>query len=290
MIDLHIHTNASSDGQHSPGEIFEMARGIGLRAIAFADHNSVNSVEEGFRLSAESGLEFFSCLELNTFHRGLDLHLLAYDIDPGNPELQSWLEEIHRKKVEQAENRLEKLNELGFCFSSEDLKKHSAGRIPTGMSYLKAILSREENRKDPRLRPYTDGDRSKSPYVNFYRDYLRGGKPAFVPLEEVSTLMAIQKIKRMGGIPVLAHPSDTGEEKILQLVESGLEGLEVYTPYHTPGEQEAFRSFAEDHGLLVTAGSDFHGKGIKPDVDLGQVFGDHDDLVLKMKEKRKGKR
>ena len=130
MIDLHIHTNASSDEQHSPGEIFEMAREKGLRAIAFADHNSVNSVEEGYRLAAESGMEFFSCLELNTFHQGLDLHLLAYDIDPGDPELQSWLEEIHRKKVEQAEKRLEKLNELGFCFSSEDLEKYSAGRIP----------------------------------------------------------------------------------------------------------------------------------------------------------------
>ena len=124
-------------------------------------------------------------------------------------------------------------------------KRYSDGRIPTGMSYLKAILSRKENRNDPRLRPYIDGNRSNSPYVNFYRDYLRGGKPAFVPMEDVSTITAIQKIKELGGIPVLAHPSDTGEENILHLVKKGLEGLEVYSPYHNPQEQEGFRVFAE---------------------------------------------
>ncbi|MBW2555204.1 MAG: phosphatase, partial [Deltaproteobacteria bacterium] len=38
MIDLHIHTIASSDGQHTPQEIFTMANSMGLTAIAFADH------------------------------------------------------------------------------------------------------------------------------------------------------------------------------------------------------------------------------------------------------------
>ncbi len=266
-----------------------MARQKGLRAIAFADHNSADNVEEGFRLSAELGIEFFSCLELNTLHQGLDLHILAYFIDPRSPELQSWLEEICRKKGEQAKKRMGKLNELGFLFTEDDLQRYSEGRIPTGMSYLKAILSHKENRDDPRLRPYIDGNRANSPYVNFYRDYLRGGKPAFVPMEDVSTILAIQKIKGMGGIPVLAHPSDTGEKNILYLVKNGLEGLEAYSPYHNPQEQEAFRVFAESHGLLITAGSDFHGKKVKPDVDIGQVYGNHYGLVLKLKGERKRK-
>ena len=266
-----------------------MARKKGLRALAFADHNSVGNVEAGFRLSAEWGIEFLSCMEVNTLHNGLDLHLLAYFIDPRSPELESWLGEIHQKKGEQAKKRMEKLNELGFFFTEEDLQKYSDGRIPTGASYLRAVLSRGENKNDPRLRPYIDGNRSNSPYVNFYRDYLRGGKPAFVPMEDVSPLAAIQKIKRLGGIPVLAHPSDTGGENILHLVEKGLEGLEVYSPYHNLQEQEAFRTFAGSRGLLMTAGSDFHGKRIKPDVELGQVYGDHYDLLSKLKKERKGK-
>lgn len=87
----------------------------------------------------------------------------------------------------------------------------------------------------------------------------------------------------------MAHPSDTGEGNIVHLVEKGLEGLEVYSPYHNLKEQEAFRIFAEFHGLVITAGSDFHGKKIKPDVDLGQVYGDHYNLVIKLKRERRGK-
>lgn len=289
MIDLHIHTNASSDGQHSPREIFEMARAKGLQAIAFADHNSIANVVEGFRLSQEYRIEFLSCLELNTFHNGLDLHLLAFFLDPHSQDLKNWLEDIHLKKKEQAEKRLKKLNELGFVFNWNDLQKFSEGRIPTGMSFLKAILSRKENLSDLRLKPYIDGQRSNSPYVNFYRDYLRGGKPAFVAMEDIFTIAAIRKIKELGGIPVLAHPSDTGEENLRDLVENGLEGLEVYSPYHDINEQKAFRVFAEEHNLLITAGSDFHGKMVKPDVDLGQVSGNHYELLLKMKEFLKGK-
>lgn len=261
-----------------------MAREINLRAIAFADHNTVASVEEGQHLSQEWGIEFLPCLELNTFHRGLDLHLLAFFIDPQDPRLQRWLDEIHAKKEEQARRRLEKLNELGFLFNWEDLNRFAGGRIPTGSSFLRAILSREENRGDPRLEPYIRGHRSRSPYVNFYRDFLRGGKPGFVPMEDLAALEAISKIHGLGGVPILAHPSDTGEAALRELIASGLSGLEVYSPYHNAEEQQAFRAFAEEHGLLMTAGSDFHGREVKPDVELGQVFGDHEDLLQALKK------
>jgi len=290
MIDLHIHTNASSDGQYSPREIFQMAREKGLRTIAFADHNSLGNVEEGIRMAEEFGIEFIPCMELNTLYREMDLHLLAYFLDPTDSRLKEWLEQVRRKKVQQAVRRVEKLNELGFFFTAEDLEKFSEDQIPTGRSFLQAILSREENRKDPRLRPYIDGNRSRSPYVNFYRDYLRGGKPAFVPMDDVSTLSAIRKIRELGAIPVLAHPSDTGEANLRDLVDKGLEGLEAYSPYHDPSEQEGFRAFADRHGLLVTAGSDFHGEKIKPDIELGQVSGHPSDILEKLKERRKERR
>jgi len=290
MIDLHIHTNASSDGQHSPREIFAMAREKGLRAIAFADHNSVANVEEGLRLSREFGIELIPCMELNTFHNGLDLHLLTFYIQPRHQALRDWLEFIHQKKKKQAEKRVIKLNELGFIFDWNDLRQFSADRIPTGMSFLQAIFSRKENINDPRLRPYIDGDRSRSPYVNFYRDYLRGGKPAFTQMEDIFTTQAIHKVKELGGIPILAHPSNTGEKNLRQLVANGLEGLEVYSPYHDAQEQEAFRIFAQKHNLLITAGSDFHGKIIKPDVELGDVGGNHYELLGQLKKHRKENR
>jgi hypothetical protein len=188
--------------------------------------------------------------------------------------------------LRQAVKRIEKLNELGFVFSIEDVKKFSGERIPTGMSFLKAIVSREENKKDERIVRFLKGDRSHSPYVNFYLDYLRGGKPAFVPLEAVGTRKVMERIKQLGAIPVLAHPSDTGDEIILQLIEHGLPGLEVYSSYHNDHEEDHFLSLALEYNLLVTAGSDFHGSTVKPDVTLGGIRGNSDDLLERLKRAR----
>src|SRR4030065_1911396 len=115
MIDLHIHTSASSDGQHTPREIFEMAKKIGLEAIAFADHNTVAALDEGFELSKEFGIEFIPAIEINTIHNELDLHLLAYYIDYREPEFRAWLDEVKHGQIEQGFKRVDKLNELCFA-------------------------------------------------------------------------------------------------------------------------------------------------------------------------------
>ncbi|RLE03200.1 MAG: hypothetical protein DRJ11_05045, partial [Candidatus Aminicenantes bacterium] len=41
QVDLHIHSNKSSDGEFSPTELVRMAQQVGLRAIAIADHDTV---------------------------------------------------------------------------------------------------------------------------------------------------------------------------------------------------------------------------------------------------------
>ena len=42
------------------------------------------------------------------------------------------------------------------------------------------------------------------------------------------------------------------------LVEAGLAGLEVFHPSHTRHQVAHFRAMARRHGLVMTAGSDFH--------------------------------
>ena len=287
MIDLHIHTVASSDGQHTPKEIFEMARSIGLEALAFADHNTVGSLDEGFRLSEEFGIEFIPCIEINTVFEELDLHLLAYYVDYKRPEFLKWLNDINQEKVEQGFKRFEKLRELGFVFDIEDVERLAKGHIPSGATFLKAILSRKENAEDPRLRPYIDGDRSESPSLNFYLDYLRGGKPAYVPLTACDTIYGIKNVKNFGGVPVLAHPSDTPLEAIYHLIDEGLAGLEVYSSRHTPDESRFFMGLVERHGIIYTAGSDFHGKLIKPNVELACIEGNSYKIIESLREYKK---
>jgi hypothetical protein len=148
-------------------------------------------------------------------------------------------------------------------------------------------LNRKENQNDPRLKAYIDGERSDSPYVNFYLDFLRGGKPAFVPLEMMHTSQVIEKTKQFGGIPILAHPSDTQEDDIIGLISQGLCGLEVYSSYHSPEQEKQFLSMVQRYNLVATAGSDFHGEEVKPDVKLAGIRGNKEELVKRLKEFRK---
>ena len=290
MIDLHIHTTASSDGQHSPREIFAMAKARGLFAIAFADHNSAGSLAEGERLAAEFGIAFVPGIEFDTAFRNRDLHLLGYFLDHRSRELQQWLEEIYRGKLEQTRQRVARLNELGFALGFEELMQASAGTLPTGNTYVRVMWSHPENQSDPRLRAFIDGPRSNSPYLNFYLDYLRAGQPAFIALAIQPTETAIEKILSLGGIPVQAHPSDTPADDIHALIDLGLMGLEVYSSYHDAAAAARFLALARSRQVLVTAGSDFHGKQIKPDVELAGIPGNEDELYVQLCRARSSKR
>lgn len=287
LVDLHIHTTASSDGQHTPTEIFEMAKARDLKAIAFADHNSVGSIDEGLELSKVYNIELVPCFELNTVYDEMDIHLLAYFIEYREPAFHVWLEEIQEAKNEQALGRLRALQELGFPINRENLEKAAKGQIPSGSTFMKALLSTQEGRHDSRLSPYIYGDRSDSPSLNFYRDYFRKGKPAFVPLEVCTTEEGIKKIKQFGGVPVQAHPSDTGDERIRKLKDAGLMGLEAYSSYHSPEENRHFKELARICGIIATSGSDFHGKRIKPNVEMASVGGNSYDIVERLRDAKK---
>ncbi len=282
MIDLHIHSTASTDGQHTPHEIFEMAKRLGLSAIAFADHNSVGSVALGQSLAREYNMGFAPCVELDTFHKDMDLHVLAYFIDYQSPDFDTWMLQVEQGKRVQTRERVRLLNELGFILDYDELIQEAKGQLPTGNNYVDALLRDQQNRNDPRVKVFVDGPRSDSPALNFYLDYLKAGRPAFVPLKVQPTVGTIQKIKDLGGIPILAHPSDTPIPFVHELIDAGMMGLEVYTSYHDAKLSEKFLKIAKDRKVLITAGSDFHGKKIKAHVDLAGITGNTDDLFEKL--------
>ncbi|MCU0290666.1 MAG: DUF294 nucleotidyltransferase-like domain-containing protein [Thermoanaerobaculaceae bacterium] len=85
---------------------------------------------------------------------------------------------------------------------------------------------------------------------------------------------AIALVHRAGGKAFLAHPltddHGIGEARgtVAELKRLGLDGLEaLYSRYREP-DQRALVELAAEHGLLVSAGSDFHGTG-QDDAALG---------------------
>jgi predicted metal-dependent phosphoesterase TrpH len=284
MIDLHVHTNASSDGVHSPEEIFERAATIGLVALAFADHDGVGSLDAGIRLSDTHRIPFVPAVELGSYHRDHDVHILGYFIDHRSGALTRFLMAVAEETARQTARRVGLLNRLGFTLDVEDVARESAGRAPTGRSFLSALVKREENRGDVRIARYTSGDRANSPYLNFYLDFLGPGKPAWVPLDAAPASAAVAAIRESGGVAIVAHPGVLPDGIVDEMIGMGVAGLEAYSGHHDGATARRFVKLCEERGLVWTAGSDFHGKEVKPDIDLGVSIPDARNVLDRLRE------
>jgi len=278
MIDLHLHTTASADAQHSPTELFAMAAERGLVGLAFADHNTVAAVPDGRRLSAETGLAFISGVELNTELDGVELHLLGYGFDEESPAAREWFAEISNLFWEQARRRVARFNELGLTLTAEEVVAGSGGRLPTGSSFLDALADAPDNRRHPLIAPYLQAREGENRYIRFYFEVMAAGGPADVGGASLPIRRAIVRCREIKAVPVLAHPRDLPESGFAELVAAGLLGVEAVCSYHSPAQRSRWLELAERHRVLYTAGSDFHGMATKPEVRLGDLT--HNDLAV----------
>ena len=105
--------------------------------------------------------------------------------------------------------------------------------------------------------------------MDAYAKYIHDDSPVYVQRKTVSPQDAVEIIYDAGGIPVIAHPHDLdiAETLIKELMQYGLRGIEAYHRKHSPACVEYFSSMAEELGLIVTGGSDFH----CPNIMNGQI-------------------
>ena len=109
-----------------------------------------------------------------------------------------------------------------------------------------------------------------SSVIEAYNKYIHVGSPVYVERKTVSPFDVVETIYDAGGIPVIAHPYDvaTADDLIPQLVNYGLRGIEAYHRKHSAPYIEHFSALAEEYGLIVTGGSDFHA----PNIMNGQII------------------
>ena len=112
-----------------------------------------------------------------------------------------------------------------------------------------------------------------------FQQFLTPGALTFTERKTYDIKGSIDLIRSAGGIAVLAHPkalhifSDDDFEKFLKdMVDKGLEGIEVYCSVHLPADIRRYERMAQKYNLIMTGGTDFHGK-MKPDIRMGYGFG-----------------
>lgn len=276
MFDLHIHTTYSSDGQHTPAEILAMARARGVTGLAFADHMEIGAVRE-MRGRAIPEVEVFPGCEFSTRLGQREYHLLCYGFDAEAPALSDFLAYYCREVWDQAVCIVERFQSQGFDLEQADIDGWGRS-LPSGVTFLDALKRR--NLHDQRLQPYLVGEKAQTPYLSFYRDVLQtdlgDGMRARLP-DLIETLHQF----RSTGVLVLAHPGRIDREVLVELKGHGLEGIEVFSTYHDAGTSAYLTDQAAQLGLLVSAGSDFHGERVKPGIHVGDVLGDPNPAMLR---------
>ena len=258
-IDLHIHSSFS-DGAFTPSELVSLAEKQEVRVIAIADHDSVAGVAEAARAGSAVNVGVIPAVELSVqFKEWHDVHLLGYGID--------YNDESFLQKLEGFRNRREGRNDEILVRVNDSL--HAEGRSPLKredvLAFARDCIGRPHIARLLLERGYADT------MEDAFRRYL---VPCNVPKSYWPMDEAIAEIHRIGGVAVLAHPTsitkDTGMlgTIIADLCASGLDGIEVYNNMGWPLEIEFLRRTADARGLLVTAGSDFH--GIEKGLEIGK--------------------
>ena len=273
-IDLHMHSNYSDDGEFTPKELADLCIERGVKYFAIADHNSVRGIEEGKEYIKDKDITIIPAIELDCSIDGVNLHVLGYGIDYKSDIFEEIEANIIKQEQVASKERMRLVRELGINFEDEMIKKLSKNGVVNGEMIAEAAMSFDKNQENPLLKPYyKNGSRSDNPFVNFYWDFCAQGKPAYVEVKFISLEEAVKVILDNGGVPILAHPGNNVKEDLNlleKIIASGVKGLEVYSSYHNEEQIDFYRDFVYRNNLLLTCGSDFHGK-TKPNIIVGGV-------------------
>lgn len=272
--DLHIHSIHSNDGEHSTQEIIKKCIESGVDTFSITDHNCVGGSREAMHLASDvEELDFIPGIEIDCNYNGTDLHMLGYQVDLKSSDFDALESENRQRHMDAIPQMIRNLEQVGIVMDGDELMKKSGGEPPTGELFAEVLLQKPEQQSNPLLKPYfPGGERSDMPLINFYLDFFAQGKPAYVKVDHINFREAVALVRNNGGIPIVAHPGlnlKDREEVVNELVDHGAAGLEVFNNYHSEKQLAYFAEFTRKRGVLMTCGSDFHGKN-KPLISVGQ--------------------
>ena len=272
--DLHIHSYYS-DGLFSPQEIMDSLYKIGYRTLSITDHDGLKGSKEALALNTKENLRIIPGAEFSVEGpEGLGLHILAYLFNSEDRGLNQVIEEVRRNREERNLRLFDLMGREGIDLSLEDF---------AGMSnedYVGKPLMAAKLKEKAYIKNYEDAFVSPGKYFQ---------SPAWqaVKKKKLRVEKLIKVVMEAGGICFLAHPVkidglgqraskdfwDSLDFLLSYLKGIGLSGLEAYYPLHEKEETESFLRMADRHGLLVSRGSDFHGKKNIPFLDLyGKIW------------------
>jgi len=290
-INCHMHSSISNDGTYSPEVLTEMCHVAKLKIFAIADHNSTRAYSIAKPIADKLGMRLIPAVELDCHIDGVNLHILGYGINPEDPAFYAYEEEIITQERNSSKFVVQKIRDLGIILDDQELEKIAIQGVITGEMIAEVALHDQRNDDNEDLLPYRiKGSRSDNPYVNFYWDYCAQGKVAYYPIRFKTIDEIVKMIHDANGFAVLAHPGNNIMKDVdlfNKIIDKGVIGVEVYSSYHSEDVTLHYHKLALEKDLMMTLGSDFHGK-TKPSIHLGKFeIPDEDTLTQRFLSKLK---
>jgi predicted metal-dependent phosphoesterase TrpH len=246
-IDLHLHTLAS-DGRLTPTELIQMVAENGLKTISVTDHDSTEGLAEAYEAAKEfPDLRIIPGIEMSADIPGDEVHVLGYFLDYHDEEFQAQLTEFRRGRVGRAQVMVEKLNAIGKPVEWERVL-HFAGDGTVGRPHIALAMVEAGYFKEPK---------------EAFEEYLGNDGLAYYDRPKLAPAAGVEMIKKVGGVPVLAHPTfmNDMEAGIANLKKVGLMGMEVYYAQYDDDTVRHLARLAKEYDLIPCGGSDYHGMG-----------------------------
>jgi predicted metal-dependent phosphoesterase TrpH len=255
-----VHTT-HSDGRLTPAEAVRESVASGLAAVAITDHDVVTALPEARAAAIGQAIEVVPGIEMTASGSSRRaVHVLGYFIDPREPRLHAALRRARRLMGQHVERVLAEIKAVGGSLERADLGRYRH-RYAGGAALVLGMLERGVLRKAP---PGTA---------------MRLLKLAAAEPRAYSVAEAVALIHGAGGVASLAHPAKLrraepllSAEDLAPLVRSaGFDALEVWQWIPQAWGSDHYRGVAAELGLLVSGGSDDHGKrGPRGELRLGR--------------------
>lgn len=250
--DLHVHSNYS-DGSNTVYELPKILKSAGIDIFALTDHDTVEGCKELFGKA-----DFICGVELTSLCGNIKCHILGYNVDIFNKELNGLIAKGKILRRQKLETRIRYLKEVhNIELTSEELD-WLYSRKSVVKTHLANIL----------VKRGLAGNNIEA--MQKYLDACKTGNTRFDGKESIETII------KASGIPVWAHPlGGEGERhlkqeeflpKLNEMIKFGIQGLECYYSRYNSEEIDFLTKCAKENNLLISGGSDYHGtnKDIPP--------------------------
>jgi phosphoribosyl 1,2-cyclic phosphate 1,2-diphosphodiesterase len=245
--DLHLHTTYS-DGSQTPAEALAEARSRGLDVVSFVDHDTTAGTRRALEVGARIGVAVIPGVEISAWdsERGRKVHILGYGYRLPAVAIDELVDPVREARHANTLRQLAEVQEAGYRITEAAVRAYAR---PRGCLYKQHIM----------LALIASGY-ADSIYGELYRALFKGDGIAAHDIRYVSAYDAIRAVQADGGLAVVAHPGQLDSyDAVPDLVEAGLEGIELFHEDHTAGDHHRVRELARRYDLITTGGSDWHG-------------------------------